>query len=116
MLEQEEALMRENEEAQRLEDEAERHKMREEEEALQRENEEAMRDFELSQNLQGAAENIDMDAAKDVPRFNGGGVSDEGTLEAAAMDLDGDGGPGADKDGSALKRESRPRKREVLGH
>lgn len=43
--EQEEALMRENEEAQRLADEAERSKLREQEAALERENEEAMRDY-----------------------------------------------------------------------
>jgi [histone H3]-lysine36 N-trimethyltransferase len=81
MEEMQAALMRENEEAQRLEDEAERHKMREEEAALQRENEEALRDFELSRRGDVDVEMKEAAAAE----LNG----DEGQF--GAMDIDGNG-------------------------
>jgi histone-lysine N-methyltransferase SETD2 len=77
--EQEEALMRENEEAQRLADAAERTKHLEEEAALERENEEAMRAFELTHNpLPGAPGPAS--EGKTVNR-NGGGMDVDGSTE-----------------------------------
>lgn len=92
MKEQEEALMRENEEAQRLADEAERTKHLEDEAALERENAEALRDFELTHNHLPTP-----NTSEGGPHVNGGG-----------MDLDGR------EDGAIEHAEVR--KQEVLSH
>jgi len=91
MKEQEEALMRENEEAQRLADLAERTKHLEEEAALERENEEAMRDFELTHNQ--------------LPTPS---ASEGKSIGGNAMDLDGQEG--------AIEHREATRKQEVLSH
>ena len=98
MKEQEEALMRENEEAQRLADEAERTKHLEEEAALQRENEEAMRDFELTHNQLPTPDTLE-GKTSDL-RVNGG--SDD------VMDVD-------EKEEGSIERNEAG-KREVLSH
>lgn len=82
MKEQEEALVRENEEAQRLADEAERTKHLEDEAALERENEEAMRDFELTHNNHN---NHHHQLPTSKTSDGGGGPH----LNGDAMDLDG---------------------------
>lgn len=97
MKEQEDALMRENEEAQRLADIAERTKHREEEAALERENEEAMRDFvELTHN-QLPTPNTSEEGKPSEPPLNGNG-----------MDLDG-------REDMSIEH-SEARKQEVLSH
>lgn len=113
MAEEEEAFVRENEEAQRLADEAEQDRARQEE-ALQRENEEAMREFEMEQK---SKQDLGNDAAITHPAINGEGLSKtdlpNGTImEAEDMELDANA-----NDGGAVKsHERQARKQEVLSH
>lgn len=99
--EQEEALIRENEEAQRLEDEAEQEKKRQEEEALVRENEEAMRDFEAAtkQNAGGFKKN------DGLPIIIGSG-------HQATPDAD----SSTPEESHTIKHDDQARKQEVLSH
>ena len=113
MAEEEEAFVRENEEAQRLADEAEQDRARQEE-ALQRENEEAMREFEMEQK---SKQDLGNDATITHPAINGEGLSKtdlpNGTImEAEDMELDANA-----NDGGAVKsHERQARKQEVLSH
>lgn len=112
--EDDETFVRENEEAQRLADEAEQDRARQEE-ALQRENEEAMREFEMEQK----SKHESGDASLVVePSINDEGSSktdlpNGGTLmEVEGMELE-----SAANDSDAVKSHEREaRKQEVLSH